>query len=152
MKKAKFACCLLSAMLAFSLMLPTTAFAISDDASSFTQGGIYFEVGIPGGAPILTRAQQLYSDVVNGSSNYTAAFTCNPRNGNNMDFSVTNTGNTVITVIAYMDGEQIGNPYSIAPGQTKYTKATFPYGASSSFEFTLSARGGMYCTVYAEQY
>lgn len=152
MKKAKFICCLLSSMLAFSLMLPTTTFAASGSTSSFTQDGIYFEVGISANAPILTRAQQLYNDVVNGSSNYTAAFTCHPRNGNNMEFSVTNTGDTVITVICYMDGEQLGDPYSIAPGQTKYTRATFTSGLSNSFEFTLSSRGGMYCTVYAEQY
>ena len=115
--------------------------------------GTVVSTGILGsaGAP---RYQSIYSQVVNGSTSYTAAFACAAENGPDMRFTITNTGSTTIYVAVYRNGSYIsGGDYTVAPGETRYTTANKPTGLDGTFKFILTtdSPSGMNCTMSAVQ-
>lgn len=148
----------LIAALAALCVAPASA-APANDAELLP--GISFSVGDPNGRmPVQTRNQQIYSETVGGTKDFSDDFGCYPGYGPEMRMTVTNTGDTTIYgVLTFItsDGETATiDDFVISPRSSNYVTANSntDKGLTLTCNFMLSthsATEGMYCTIYVEQ-
>lgn len=152
----------LTALLLVTVMTALCMLPVSAVGAGGTEliPGVIVSVGEPDTSRVQPRSQQIYSETVGGSKRFTGGFSCYGANGQNMEFTIENTGSTTIHVkfTAYV-GSETGEleEFKVQPGDTRSVTATTESarGLNASFSFVLntySATEGMYCNLYAEQY